>query len=121
MVVTSAVQLWVKYGVEDFQSVKAEIVANLVDRLMEGVPSALIPALEAAAIVRWFDQPILRAVMKLDDVREVYNELRHFPFVRVRVEGLALHDAVREMMDENLRAQDSERHRSTARTRGGVF
>ena len=38
MIVTSAVQLWVKYGVEDFQSVKAEIVANLVDRLMEGVP-----------------------------------------------------------------------------------
>ena len=110
MVVTSAVQLWVKYGVEDFQSVKTEIVANLVDRLMEGVPGALIPALEAAAAVRWFDQPILRAVTGLADVREVYNELRRFPFVRVRVEGLALHDAVREIMDENLRAQDSERH-----------
>ncbi|MBM3128035.1 MAG: hypothetical protein FJ009_05285 [Chloroflexi bacterium] len=95
MVVTSAVQLWVKYGVEDFQSVKAEIVANLVDRLMEGVPSALIPALEAAAIVRWFDQPILRAVTGLADVRDVYNELRRFPFVRTRVEGLALHDAMR--------------------------
>ncbi len=111
MVVTSAVQLWVKYGVEDFQSVKAEIVANLVDRLMEGVPSALIPALEAAAIVHWFDQPILRAVTGLVDVRDVYNELRRFPFVRVRVEGLALHDAVREIVDENVRAQDSERHR----------
>ncbi len=110
MVVTSAVQLWVKYGVEDFQSVKAEIVANLVDRLIEGVPSTLIPALEAAAVVRWFDQPILRAVMKQDDVRDIYNELRRFPFVRTRVEGLALHDAVREIMDENLRAQDSERH-----------
>jgi tetratricopeptide (TPR) repeat protein len=110
MVVTSAVQLWVKYGVEDFQSVKAEIVANLVDRLMEGVPSALIPALEAAAVVRWFDQPILRAVINKDDVREVYNELRRFPFVRTRAEGLALHDSVREMMDENLRVQDSERH-----------
>lgn len=110
MVVTSAVQLWVKYGVEDFQSVKAEIVANLVDRLMEGVPKQLIPALEAAAVVRWFDQPILRAVLKQDDVRDVYNELRRFPFVRTRVEGLALHDAVREIMDENLRAQDSERH-----------
>ncbi|MBM3131042.1 MAG: hypothetical protein FJ009_20745 [Chloroflexi bacterium] len=110
MVVTSAVQLWVKYGVEDFQSVKAEIVANLVDRLMEGVPKELIPALEAAAIVRWFDQPILRAVTGLADVRDVYNELRRFPFVRTRVEGLALHDAVREIMDENLRAQDSERH-----------
>jgi len=110
MVVTSAVQLWVKYGVEDFQSVKTEIVANLVDRLMEGVPNVLIPALEAAAIVRWFDQPILRAVTGLADVRDVYNELRRFPFVRVRAEGLALHDAVREIMDENLRAQDSERH-----------
>ncbi len=110
MVVTSAVQLWVKYNVEDFQSVKAEIVANLVDRLIEGVPSTLIPALEAAAIVRWFDQPILRAVLKQDDVRDVYNELRRFPFVRTRAEGLALHDAVREIMDENLRAQDSERH-----------
>jgi len=110
MVVTSAVQLWIKYGVEDFQSVKPEIVANLVDRLMEGVPNELIPALEAAAIVRWFDQPILRAVTGLADVRKVYNELRRFPFVRVRVEGLALHDAVREIMDENLRAHDSERH-----------
>ncbi len=111
MVVTSAVQLWVKYGVEDFQAVKVEIVANLVDRLMEGVPSTLIPALEAAAVVRWFDQPILRAVMQQDDLREAYNELRRFPFVRVRVEGLALHDAVREIMDENLRVQDSERYR----------
>jgi tetratricopeptide (TPR) repeat protein len=110
MVVTSAVKLWIQYGVEDFAAVKPQVVADLVDRLMEGVPSALIPALEAAAVVRWFDQPILRAVMKQDDVREVYNELRRFPFVRTRAEGLALHDAVREIMDENLRVQDSERH-----------
>lgn len=110
MVITSAVQLWVKYGLEDFQSVKAEIVANLVDRLMEGVPNSLIPALEAAAVVRWFDQPILRAVTMQEEVRDVYNELRRFPFVRTRVEGIALHDSVREIMDENLRVQDSERH-----------
>lgn len=109
MVVTSAVQLWVEYGVEDFQSVKAEIGANLVDRLMEGVPNTLIPALEAAASVRWFDQPILRAVMQQDDVRDVYNELRRFPFVRTRVEGLAVHDVVREIIDVNLRSQDAER------------
>ena len=110
MVVTSAVQLWVKYGVDDFQLVKPEIISNLVNRLMEGVPSTLNPALEAAAIVRWFDQPILRAVTGLADVRELYSELRRFPFVRVRAEGLALHDAVRDIIDENLRLQDSERH-----------
>jgi len=111
MVVTSAVQLWVKYGVEDFQAVKPEIVANLVDRLMEGVPKAMVPALEAAAAVRWFDQPILWAVIAQQDVRDAYNELRRFPFVRTHAEGLALHDAVREIMDENLRVQDAERHR----------
>ncbi len=111
LVITSTVQLWVKYGVENFQAVKSEIVANLVDRLMEGIPKGLLPALEAAAIVRWFDQPILRAVMKQEDVREAHDELRRFPFVRPRAEGLALHDAVREIMDENLRVHDSERYR----------
>ena len=111
MVVTGAMQLWVKYGVEDFQSVKPEVVANLVDRLTEGVPKSLIPALEAAAVVRFFDQPILRAVTELKDVRQEYDELRRFPFVRVRTEGWALHDSVREIMDENVRVQDPERHR----------
>ena len=110
IVVTSAVQLWIKYGIEDFQAVKVEIVANLVDKLMEGVPSKLIPVLEAAAVVRWFDQPILRAVTGLEDVRDIYNELRRFPFVRTRVEGLALHDSVREIIDENLRTQDIEKY-----------
>ena len=111
MVVTSTVQLWVRYGVEDFSAVKPQVVADLVDWLMEGVPKELVPALKAAAVVRWFDEPILRAVMQREDVRDLYEELRRFPFVRPRAEGLAFHDAVREIMDENLRVQDSERHR----------
>ena len=53
MVVTTAVQLWVEYGVEDFEAVKAEVVADLVDRLKEGVPEEITPVLEAAATVRW--------------------------------------------------------------------
>ena len=138
MVVTSAVQLWVRYPdtVSDFQAIKPYVVADLVDRLMEGVPKGMVSALEAAAIVRWFDQPILRAVLKESEierayrviqsrkpkeqqedkfdllyaVREIHDELRRFPFVRTRAEGLALHDAVREIVDENLRVQDAERH-----------
>ena len=71
MVVTGAVQLWIKYDVEDFQSVKPEIVADLVDRLMDGVPDTLIPALQSASVVRWFNQPILRAVTGFADVQEM--------------------------------------------------
>ncbi|MCX6028986.1 MAG: hypothetical protein NT169_06755 [Chloroflexi bacterium] len=110
--VTSMVQLWVKYPerFSDLKAISPEVMPDLVDRLLEGVPQALIPALEAAATMRWFDQPILRAVTGLADVRDVYNELRRFAFVRTRAEGLALHDAVREIMDANLRLQDSERH-----------
>lgn len=40
MVATTVVQLWVKYGIEDFQTVRPQVVADLVDRLLEGVPQA---------------------------------------------------------------------------------
>jgi tetratricopeptide (TPR) repeat protein len=110
VVATSAVQLWVQYGVEDFQAVKPQVVADLVDRLLEGVPSKLVSALEAAATVRWFNKDILRTLTDQVDVSATYDELRRFPFVRPRVEGLALHDAVRDMMDENSRLHDPERH-----------
>lgn len=120
MVVTSAVQLWVKYGVQDFQAVKAEIVGNLIDCLIDGVPKALVPAIEAASVVRWFDQPILRAVMKQDDIRDVYGELRRFPFVRSQPEGLAIHDVVREMMADHLRIHDAELY-SELHTRAALY
>ena len=90
--------------------IRKDIVANLVDRLMEGVPDDLTPTLEAAAVVRWFDQSILRNILKQEDVRDAYNDLRKLPFVRTCAEGLALHDVVREAIDENLRTQDSDHH-----------
>lgn len=111
MVVTAAVELWVAYGMEDFRAVKPRVVADLVDWLLEGVPEQLVPALEAAAVLRWFNRSILRYVMEREDVRDMYKELRRFPFVRSRVEGLALHDAVREIIDENLRLHDPEHYR----------
>ena len=103
MAATMAMQLWVKYGVEDFQAIKPESVANLVDRLMDGVPKEMMPALAAAAIVPWFNQPILRAVMAQEDVRDAYNELRRFPFVRTRLEGLTIDNTVREVIKEAVR------------------
>ena len=111
MAVTSAVQLWVEHDVQDFAAVKAEVVADLVDRLKEGVPEEMAPVLEAAATVRWFNKEILRAVTGQADANKAYDELRRLPFMRPRMEGLALHDTVREIMDEYLHVHDPERHR----------
>ncbi|NJL44508.1 MAG: hypothetical protein HC945_04330 [Nitrosarchaeum sp.] len=112
IVVTSAVQLWVQYGVEDFQTIKPQVMADLVDRLQEGVSKELTPVLEAAAAVRWFNNDILRAVTAQTDVSVAYDELRRFPFTRPRVEGLSLHTAMREIIDDNLRIRDPARHRA---------
>ncbi len=110
IVVATAVRLWVLYDIEDFEAVKAEVVADLLDRLKQGVPKEMMPLLEAAAIVRRFDKSILRAVAGQSNLGEYYDELRRFPFVRPRGEALALHDVVREIMDEYLRIHDPERY-----------
>jgi len=135
---TAVIHAWIKYPDQmgDFQAVKPLVIADVVDWLMKGIPKGLRPVLEAAAIVRWFDQPILRAVLSESEIKRayrviqsreperqqedefdllyavqaIYDELRRFPFVRGRAERLALHDAVREIVDENLRVQDAERH-----------
>lgn len=110
IVITSAIGLWVQYGVENFQSVKPQVMADLVDRLLEGVPSPLVRVIEAASAVRWFNKDILRAVLREDNIDQYYDALRHFPFTRPRVEGLSLHDTVREIIDENLRVHDIKKH-----------
>lgn len=111
LVATTAVQLWAKYGIEDFQAVKPRVMADLADRLRQGLSREMHLALDAAAAVRWFNKPILRALTGLQDIDGMYAELERFPFVWSRAEGLKLHDAVRDVLDENLRVQDPEQHR----------
>jgi len=121
MVITSAVRLWVRYGVHDFRAVKPQVVADLVDRLMEGTPPEMRPVLEVAATLRWFNKGVLRELLPAEQVEQVYDELRRFPFVRSRIEGLALHDVEREMLDENLKTHDRERHRMLHEQAAGYF
>jgi len=119
LVVASAVRLWVQYGIEDFHAIKPHVVANLVDKLQEGVPSALLPVLRAASILRAFNKDMLQAVLEEDLPDEKYTELQRFPFVRPRNEGLMVHDTVRDMIDENLQFHDPglyrELHQRAAR------
>jgi len=108
MVATTVVQLWVKYGLEEFQTVRPQVVADLVDRLLEGVPQEMRPAFEAAAVLRYFNVEILNALLESGNAETLYAELRRWPFIRSRKEGLAVHDTMREMINEGLHIRTPE-------------
>jgi hypothetical protein len=120
MVATTVVQLWVKYGLEDFQTVRPQVVADLVDRLLEGVPQEMRPAFEAAAVLRYFNVEALDALLDNSNAEGLYAELRRWPFIRSRREGLAVHDTMREMINEALHMRTPERFR-TLHERAAVY
>lgn len=111
LAVTSAVQLWVRYGVEDFQMVQSQVVADLARQLTKGVSDQILPVLTASATLRWFNKELLKVIMLETPSDSIYNELRWFPFVRSRVEGLAVHDLVREILDDTLQVDEPQRYR----------
>lgn len=105
MVATTVVRLWVRYNVEDFQAVRPQVVSDLVDRLLEGVPPEMRPAFEVAAVLRYFNVESLGALLDGGDTAELYDELRKWPFIRPRREGLTVHDTMREMINESLKVR----------------
>src|SRR5207302_739944 len=85
--------------------------ADLVDRLLEGVPQEMRPAFESAAVLRYFNVESLNALLENGNAEALYAELRRWPFIRSRKEGLAVHDAMREMINEALKVRAPERFR----------
>lgn len=111
MAATTAVRLWLNYQLTDLQPVRAGAVADLADRLVEGVPAELRPAFEAAAVLRFFNADSLAALLGDAHWAGCYDELRRWPFTRARREGLAVHDTMREVMNEALAARSPEQFR----------
>jgi ATP/maltotriose-dependent transcriptional regulator MalT len=69
------------------------------------------PAFEIAAVLRHFDADALRALLDAGDADGLYAELRRWPFVRIPLEGegLAVHDIMRDFMNEALRVRTPQR------------
>jgi tetratricopeptide (TPR) repeat protein len=112
MVATTVVQLWLKYGLEDFQAVRPQVVADLVDRLLEGVPQEMQPAFEVSAVLRFFNAEALGVLLDGGHAENLYMELRRWPFIRSRKEGLAVHATMREMINEALYVRTPEYFRT---------
>src|SRR5438105_15455005 len=69
------------------------------------------PAFEAAAVLRYFNVDALGMLLDGDNAEALYAELRRWPFIRSRKEGLAVHDTMREMINEALKVRAPERFR----------
>ena len=84
------------------------VIGRLLDALVADFPERTIETLEAASTARRVTEPILRALLDREDVRDEFDALRRLPFVELTRDGLVLHDVVREVIAGDLAARDPE-------------
>jgi tetratricopeptide (TPR) repeat protein len=108
---TTAVDLWVQHGYTDFDDAIPNVLQIVVNSLLEGTPEDLQRVLKAAAIVRWFNKAVLRALLKVEEVDDqTFNKLIQWTFVRSVKRALALgyviDDSIRSLLNEQIKIDD---------------
>lgn len=88
-----------------------DLIGALLVRFLEVVPSALHrKALEAAALLRAVQEPLLAWMLEEDDVHDLFMWLRRLSFMGAGPHGLFPHDTVREALVADLQWRDPDRH-----------
>ena len=82
------------------------VVDRLLDALFAGLPARTVETVEAASVARRVTEPILRALLERDPVREEFDALRRLPFVERTPEGVLIHDVVRDAVARELAVRD---------------
>lgn len=115
LAVTTSVRLWVRYDVEDFAVVEANVLRELTVQLRRGITPELIPIMEVAALLRYFNRSLIQAILPIGVTEESFTELCRFPFVRSDIVGhrrvYRIHDRVRELLNQALRMDEPVRCR----------
>jgi ABC-type uncharacterized transport system ATPase subunit len=88
----------------------AKIITQLSRVLLSDLSKDMIEAVEAVSTVRWTTEPILRALMELTEVRNIFDKISELPFVFPTQEGLILHDVVHDAVSNDLKSRDPERY-----------
>jgi tetratricopeptide (TPR) repeat protein len=103
-----------RLGIADLAEVadRHNVMDRLVERLVSGTVSAhLRLGLEGAAVLRYFNEENLSFVLGDEDTKPIYESLAQLHVTRYRKYGLALHDAVRESLLEQLRWRAPTRYK----------
>jgi hypothetical protein len=91
------------------------VVRTLAARLDETADLAVREILESAAVVREFDEATLLAIGGATVQQGAFARLCGLSVVQPTANGLALHDDVRQILEDDLRWRDPERHRDLRR------
>jgi class 3 adenylate cyclase len=83
-----------------------KVLQQLTSAFLAGLPSEAKEAIEGASAVRRITEPVLRALLAVYDVREIFDKLQNLPFMNSTGEGLILHDVVRDTIAIDLARRD---------------
>ena len=92
-----------------------EVAAELLRAMLAETEPRVVATLEAASVLRRADEPLLAALLALDDAGTAWRELAGLPFVEATPDGLRVHDLVRDCVARMLAARDPDRHEELRR------
>jgi DNA-binding response OmpR family regulator len=84
------------------------VVEALAERYLEGLDPATREALAAASVVRRPTLSLIRAMLPDVAPQDAFDRLRTLPFVTLGVDGLVIHDSVRDVVAAYVRASDPD-------------
>ncbi|MBX3064651.1 MAG: ATP-binding protein [Anaerolineae bacterium] len=86
-----------------------DMIRILVERFVKGVPSSRHRiALEACALVRLMNEPLLAQMLDLPDAFDLFDWLRNLSFVEIAENGIYLQELTREVLVTDLRWRNPE-------------
>lgn len=101
------------------RAVRDVTLDRLLDEFTRVYLDELDPAthdlLQAASVVRRITRPLLAAMLPDVDAWKAFQALTALPFVERTSEGLSIHDAVQQVVLNDLRGSDPARHRDLRR------
>jgi hypothetical protein len=114
LALSMACDLVVQSGIRDLGGAPAWhlVLRSLLEMLLRDVPDPLLrELLEAAAVVRQFDETTLEALTGRSGISAAFDQLCQLTIVRPGQHGLLLHDEVRRILADDLRWRRPEHYR----------
>ncbi len=88
-----------------------DMVTALTQRWLREIPDAnLLPLIEAACVVRIFNQNSLESICGKHISETEFHELQDCSFIRKRRTGWSIHKIVRDVLEKELSQRNPERH-----------